>query len=149
MAYTNDPTRDIDRVRLSVGDTDVDNEYISDTWYQYFLDNNSANEKLAAIDAAKAILAKFTANTREKVDQVEIYGNQQFDNYLQWLKDFIENPSLSGILSPVPYLGGLSKQDMRDNNTTIDNNRNPLYTGFVEEGCDTLTDNYNKLVKDC
>lgn len=148
MAYTNDPTRDIDRVRLSVGDTNVSNEYLDDAWYQHFLDNNDDNETLAAIDAAKAILVKFTSNVRERVDQIELYGNQQFDNYLSWLKDFIENPSISGLRSPVPYLGGLSKSDMRDNKNTTDNNKTPVSTGGISCN-ETLTDRYTKLVDDC
>ena len=149
MSYTNDPTRDIDRVRVKVGDTDTNNEYLSDDWYSYYLTQNSSNERLAAIDAAKSILAKFTSSTRAKLDQLEVYENQQFDQYLKWLKNFIEDPSISGLLSPVPYAGGVSESDMRDNNTTTDNNLNQIHVGFVGDSCETLTNNYNKLVEDC
>lgn len=130
MSYTNDPNNPIDRVRLTVGDVDTINEYLSDNWYQYFLTKNSNNEILASIDCAKAILAHFTSNGHEKIDQVEIWGKDQFDNYLKWLKDFIENPSLSGIRSPVPYAGGISKSDIRENNANSDNNTIKIKSGF-------------------
>ena len=149
MAYTNDPNSATDRVRNLVGDTDNSNEYLSDSWYTYYLTQNSDNERLAAVEAAKSILANFTSSTRARLDQLEVYENQQFDQYLQWLKNFIENPSLSGILSPVPYMGGLSDSDMRSNNLVTDNNTVPVKTGSISGGCETLTNNYNRLVEDC
>ncbi len=149
MAYTNDPNRDIDRVRTVVGDTSTSNEFLTDDWYTYYLTQNSSNETLAAIAAAKSILSKFTANTRAKLDQLEVYDNQQFDQYLQWLKEFMENPSISGLRSPVPYMGGLSDSDMRRNNLVTDNNTVPVKTGSISGGCETLTNNYNRLVGDC
>jgi len=132
MAYTNDPTNIIDRVRLMIGDTDTANEHLSDDWYTYFLGKYSNNEVLSAIDAAKSILARFTSNTREKVDQIEIWGNLQFDNYLLWLKDFIENPAISGLRSPAPYAGGISKSDMASNDSNSDNVTVEIKRGFIE-----------------
>lgn len=141
MSFSNDPNNPIDRVRMLVGDTDPQNEYLSDQWYIYFLDKSSNNETLAAISAAKSILVKFTSNTREKVDQVEIWGNEQFQNYLDWLKDFIENPSLSGLRSPTPYAGGISKSDMRENDNNPDNNTLRIKTGFTQ-------DDYQEYIQD-
>lgn len=128
--FTNDPSNVVDRLRMVVGDTDDVNEYLSDQWYLYYLEKNTNNETRSAIDAAKSILARFTSNTREKVDQVEVYGNEMFENYLEWLKNFIENPAISGLRSPVPYAGGISKSDMRCNNENDDNNTVGIKTGF-------------------
>lgn len=133
MAFTNDPSLPRDRVRMSVGDVDPLNEYLTDSWYDYYLTENDGNETLAAIDAAKSILVRFTNNTREKVDQVEIWGNDQFDNYLAWLKNFIENPALSGLSSPVPFGGGTSKKDIAERRADSDNNLSPFYTGCIED----------------
>ena len=140
--FTNDPTNIIDRIRLTVGDTDELNEYISDQWYTHFITVNNSNETRAAIDAAKAILVRFTSNTREKVDQVEVYGNELFPNYLAWLKDFIENPALSGLKSPSPYAGGVSISDMAANNSNSDNNTIPIKSGFIEDCEDTFINDY-------
>jgi hypothetical protein len=144
--FTNDPTNPIDRIRLTVGDTDELNEYISDQWYSHFLTKNTNNETRAAIDAAKAILVRFTSNTREKVDQVEVYGNELFPNYLQWLKEFIESPALSGLRSPSPYAGGVSISDMTANNNNIDNNTLPIKSGFIEDSEDTFISEYWRIL---
>jgi hypothetical protein len=144
--FTNDPTNPIDRIRLTVGDTDELNEYISDQWYSHFLAKNTNNETRAAIDAAKAILVRFTSNTREKVDQVEVYGNELFPNYLQWLKEFIESPALSGLRSPSPYAGGVSISDMTANNNNIDNNTLPIKSGFIEDSEDTFISEYWRIL---
>jgi hypothetical protein len=120
--FSNDPKNPLDRIRLKVGDTDVENEYLDDNWYVHFYTSNDRNEVRASIECAKAILARFTGNTREVVDQVEIYGNQQFENYLKWLKSYISDPDLSGIRSPVPFAGGISKSDMIERSNNQDNN---------------------------
>ena len=133
MAFTNNPNNIIDRVRMMIGDVDPQNEYLTDLWYGHYLDKNSQNEVLAAIEAARSILVKFTNNTREKVDQVEIWGNDQFNNYLDWLKDFIENPSISGLRSPIPFGGGTSKEDIAARKADSDNNLSPFDTGFIQE----------------
>ena len=129
MSFTNDPNNPIDRVRIRVGDTDPLNEYVTDTWYSYYLTENNNNETLTAIDIAKLIIVQFTGSTREKVDQVEIWGNDKFDNYLEWLKDFIENPSLSGLGSPSPYASGISISDMDSYKEDSDVNSIPFSVG--------------------
>lgn len=139
--FSNDPQNPLDRMRLKVGDTDVDNEYLSTEWYAYFYNKLDGNETLASVECAKAILARFTGSTREVVDQVEIYGNDQFRNYLLWLEKFISDPNISGLRSPVPFAGGISKYDIEqrlcdsDNNIVdipshTDGNYNYLYEGF-------------------
>jgi hypothetical protein len=129
--------------------TDTVNEFYSDDWYNYYLTLHSNNETLAAIAIAKIILSKFTSNTRAKLDQLEVHDNQQFEQYLKWLNDFINNPAISGLRSPVPYCGGISASDMRDNNLVTDNNTVPVKTGSISGGCETLTNNYTQLIKDC
>lgn len=131
--FTNDPCNPLDRIRLLVGDTSEVNEYLADQWYVYFLQKNQDNETLASIEAAKAILSRFTSHTREKVDQVELWGNDKFNNYLIWLKDYIENPSISGLQSPVPYAGGISESDMQANRNNTDNVTSRIYNGYTFE----------------
>ena len=138
MPYTDDPNNPLDRVRMNIGDTDVDNEYLSDSWYMYYYAVLNNNEILTSIEVAKKVLAKFTSNTREITDQVEIFGNETFGQYLTWLKEFIENPSLSGLRSPVPYGGGISLIDRDNNNNDPDNSVLKIQTGFTE-GTDTLS----------
>jgi hypothetical protein len=133
MSYTNDPNNPLDRVRMNIGDTDIDNEYMSDAWYIYYYTAMNQNEVLTSVEVAKKVLAKFTSNTREITDQVEVYGNETFKQYLEWLKEFIENPSLSGLRSPVPYGGGISLIDIDNNNINSDNNTLGIKTGFTAD----------------
>jgi len=136
--FTDDPTNPIDRIRLKVGDTDNHNEYLDDRWYTYYLSSTNGNEVIASIEIAKAILVRFTGHTREVVDQVEIYGNQRFEQYLKWLKDFVDNPNLSGFRSPVPFAGGIPRQDMFERRSDPDNN--------IVDIPDQLDDDYHDRV---
>lgn len=145
MAFTNDPQIPRDRVRIRVGDTDPLNEYVADTWYDYYLQENSQNETLTALDIAKIILAKFASCTREKVDQVEIWGNDKFDNYLEWLKEFVENPALSGLGSPCPYASGISISDMESYKQDPDVNSVPFSVGETASTEDYYNDGYYRL----
>lgn len=120
MAFTNDVLNPIDRIRLTVGDTDPDNALIDDQWYGYYL-AKGWSENTVALEIARRILAMYAGEgSRQRVGQVEIYGKERFDAYLQWLKDLIT----SGLTSPpIPYCGGISKQDMLDNDSNLDNVR--------------------------
>lgn len=120
MAYTDNPLDPIDRIRLKIGDTDPDFPLISSQWYQYYL-NMGYSENLVALEIARKILAQYVhSSAREMEGLVQIYGKEKFDSYLAWLKDLVN----SGITSPpVPYAGGISKQDMFDNDSNLDNVR--------------------------
>jgi hypothetical protein len=153
MAFTDNPLNPIDRVRMTVADTDPDNPFISDGWYEYYLAENNDNERLTALSIARKILAMYTGNTRQREGNVEIYGSEAFDNYLKWLQGIISNIQLSGMRAPMPYLGGSSKSDMLSNNAVADNvgvhtyksvkpyNGQPSYTD-EDSGYATLADPY-------
>jgi len=130
MPFTGDPVNNaIDRVRLMVGDTDPQFEFLDDSTYQFVLDKNNDNEKSAARESARYILAYIARFTRERTGDIEVYGKEFFENYRQLLMDLINNPNFSDVL-PMPYAGGISKQDMLDNNNKIDNNHTQFYIGY-------------------
>lgn len=133
MPFMNDPSRPVDRVRMRVGDVNTANEHLADAWYDYYLSISGGSESSAAVKAAGAILASFTENIRERVDQVEIYGNHQFENYLKFLQELIRNPSIAGMGPPMPYAGGISKSDMDKNKSDPDANLCPVSQGFNED----------------
>jgi len=141
MPFTNDPSRDVDLVRMKVGDVDLEFEYLTDDWYNYFINRNDGNLNRSSLDAARAILASFTGSVREKTDQVEIYGNELFENYLNFLNNFVTNPSLSPLGPPVPYFGGLSISDMQNKRDNSDLNGSRVQLGIIEKSttfCDNL-----------
>jgi len=141
MPFTNDPTIARDRIRLMIGDTDPVIALVDDAWYDYYLTQYNNNEKTTAIEIAKKILAMYANNaSRERVDQVERYGQEQFDSYLKWLKDLISDPNLGLLGAPMPYLGGSSKSDMRANDLVPDNVRPSIPKVCRDDGYATLED---------
>jgi len=52
--------------------------------------------------------------------QVQVYGAERFGSYLKWLKDLVTNGLTSHAM---PYAGGISLSDMRDNDANLDNVR--------------------------
>jgi restriction endonuclease len=134
MAFTSDPVNSItDRVRLVTGDTDPVYEFLDDETYGYVLDKNNNNEKQAALEAAKYILASITRFTRERTGDIEVYGNEFFKNYRTYLLELVNNPNFSTIF-PMPYAGGISKKDMLANDENLDNVRPTVaYRGFSVE----------------
>lgn len=130
MPFTGDPANNaIDRVRLMVGDTDPAYEFLDDTTYQYLLDKHSQNEKQAALEAARYILSYIARFTRERTGDIEVYGNEFFKNYRDWLLELINNPNF-GTINAMPYAGGISKSDMLSNDQNSDNVRPVPYEGF-------------------
>lgn len=148
MPYTNNPESDTDLVRLKVGDTNVDLEYLTDDWYNYFISKNSGNLNRASLDAARSILASFTGSVREKTDQVEIYGNEYFSNYLEFLNNFVNNPNLSPLSPPMPYCGGLSLSDMEAKRSNQDLNTLRVRLGMISESTNFCNED-RKFDNDC
>jgi hypothetical protein len=96
MAFTNDPTNSaLDRVRLTVGDTDIYDPLLSDEVYQYFIDTTSS-EGAAALKAIDAIIAMAARLVDETTDEVSAKWSQLYDQYKALKKDLVTNPSLSG-----------------------------------------------------
>ena len=119
MSYTDNPLNPIDRVRLKIGDTE-NPPLITDAWYGYYLDLGYT-ENAVALELAKRILTQYAhSGAREMEGQVQVYGAERFGSYLKWLKDLVTN----GLTSPaMPYAGGISLSDMRDNDANLDNVR--------------------------
>lgn len=130
MPFTGDPVNNaLDRIRLITGDTDPVYEFLDDATYQYLLDKNNNNEKQAALEAAKYILANIARYTRERTGDIEVYGNEFFKNYRDYLLELVNNPNFSNILAR-PYAGGISKKDMLANDENLDNVRPEFYRGY-------------------
>lgn len=133
MPYTNDPQNNpVDEVRLMVGDVYEDFEVLKDNDYQFFLDKYNGNVNRAAIDSARSIMFLLSRWTRERTGDIEVYGSDWAKQYRAALLEFIRNPNLSVIIAK-PYAGGISKQDMRENDENSDNVRLGAYIGMTEE----------------
>jgi hypothetical protein len=132
MPYTNDPTNSpTDSIRLSLGDTFDDIELLTDSEYEYYLDKYDGNERRATIDAARAILFKLSRQTRERIDVLEIHGDQWARQYREALLEMLRNPELTMSIC-VPYAGGISKDDMYQNDINSDNVTRSTHIGYQE-----------------
>ena len=120
MPFTNNPLDPIDRIRLTIGDTDEEYPLIEDHWYGWFL-SQGYTENAVAMEIARKILALYVhSSSREVEGMVQVYGKEKFDSYLAWLKDIVANGLTS---APMPYAGGQSVSDMLENDQNLDNVR--------------------------
>lgn len=106
---TIDPTSSIGKLRLRLGDYS-DLPIFEDVVYQSVLDDNAGSVTASTLTMANYILAALTSKTHQKMYQVEYWDNEQFQNYLAFLKLTILNPTFSGI-APIPYGGGTDRDN--------------------------------------
>lgn len=113
---------DIQKVRLEVGDTEVDLPILTDEEYEYFLEKNSGSVRRASIDAAKTILFKMSMRSDETVDIFSFKGSKAAQSYVMALTLFLKNPDLNPILqNAMPYGSGVSISEMNANDSNTDN----------------------------
>ncbi len=132
MAYTGNPQNNpVDRIRLAVGDADSCYEFLDDNSYEYYLSKNNENENRTILDCARAILFTLARRTRERAGDIEVYGGDVFRQYESALKLILKDPSLYAY-TITPYAGGISRQDMADNDNDPDTPNKPFFIGFSE-----------------
>ena len=97
----------IHALRLEYGDLDEYDYILSDKSYLYHIGKFPNSPAVASKSIGMAILAKFAREGyRQRVGQEEAYFSERYKNYLDWLKQKIMNPSLSGRV-PTVYVGGV------------------------------------------
>jgi len=132
MSFTNSPaTSAIDRVRLIVGDTNTEFDYLSDETYQYLLNKYQNNEQATAMEAARYILGSLAKYSRQRTGDIEVYGAEMFKNYKDFLIELLRNPQML-LARAQAYAGGISKSDMERNDMNPDNISPRFYRGFSE-----------------
>ena len=97
----------IHALRLEYGDVDEYDYILSDQSYQYYLEKYKDSPKMASKSIGLAILSKFAREGyRQRVGQEEAYLGERYKNYLDWLKQRLTNPALTGTI-PAVYVGGV------------------------------------------
>lgn len=98
-----DPTTNLGKVRLRVGDfTDV--PWLPDSVYLQTLADNNQNIVKTSVVCAQYILGLLTRNTRSKLAQMESYDELQFEQYKEFIILTITNPAFMPY-APVPFGG--------------------------------------------
>ena len=126
MPYTGDPLNNpVDRIRLSVGDTDNYEEGLSDDVYLYVLGKNTTdgavNEGLTAVECLRYLLAKYANYVTEKAGGLFVKESEKFEQYRILLDKYTKDPSFSLLKAGMPYAGGISKSDAAANAQNPDN----------------------------
>lgn len=119
-----------DRVRLAVGDS-TDLPIFPDSVYTYLLTKHNNNENAAVKEAAYLILGQLTQETRSRLDRLEFFGQQKFDNYIRFIREVIKSPH--GIYSSAGiYAAGIDVADVEANKNDSTVVQRPLPIGSEE-----------------
>lgn len=138
MSYGNDPKNDpIDEVRLLIGDTDHDNEILTDEEISYYIVKRGEGLP-AAVGAAYALQAEFSKLADETAGDVEVKWAQRA-RAAQALAEKLESELIgsSGSTAPVNvYVGGISIADMEKRNNNPDRVQGKFSIGSMDsQGC--------------
>jgi hypothetical protein len=106
-SYSGDPTSSLkDQVRFYIGDTDTNNQLLSDEEI-CSITSTYFNPFWAAGVAANTLAARFAPTTEEKVGAWGGAYQQRYDHFLQLSKDMKE----MAIRQATPYFGGTEPQE--------------------------------------
>lgn len=132
----------IHALRLEFGDLDKYDYILSDQSYQYYLDKYPDSPNIASKNVGMAILARFAREGyRQRVGQEEAYQGERYKNYLDWLKQKISNPALSGRV-PAVYVGGVLRDTVEFYETNPEFMSSTFYRGQQEGVPKYLEDRY-------
>lgn len=94
----------IGKLRYRLGDY-LDLPRLSDDVYQSALDDTNNNLRAATILCGQYILAGLAFDTQQKMGVIEVFGQQAFQQYVQFLKLVLKDPAFNGVC-PLPYVAG-------------------------------------------
>lgn len=96
-----DPSTNIGKLRLKIGDVSDLTLLPDSVLTQVLLDNNNNVTRSAQV-CAGYIAAILSQRSHEKLSFIEVWGGEAYKNYMDYIKNVISNPSMSGT-SPIPY----------------------------------------------
>ena len=113
---------DIQKLKLEVGLIAEASDILSDEELTYFLEKNNNSIRKAGLDAAKTVLFVLSQLIHERSgNELEVWGHTWFENYMQTLKLYLNDPNYSIALNGAKaYAGGISKTDIRNNIDNLD-----------------------------
>jgi hypothetical protein len=99
FTYLRDVSRDLDKVRLTIGDTDGSDFELHDGEIDFFLSDNGDDVKQTSIACAKAIAAKFSGLADLKVGEESESASQLSKQYWSLAKKLEEDVSFGAGIS--------------------------------------------------
>lgn len=97
------------RVRFTLQDTDVDNEFMTDDEISYVLSKYSDDEQAATLELAKRMLAQFAQYARQREGNIETYGSEVYTNWKAYIDNLVKELSIksAGII-----IGGVVQSEV-------------------------------------
>ena len=106
--YTGDPRDSAkDALRFHLGDTDPEDQQLSDQEIYYLLDLKAGNVYLATAEAARSLAGKYSRQSDKAVGDLRLSLGQKADHY--W--ELARKMELQGLKRATPYAGGISVSD--------------------------------------
>lgn len=111
--YTGDPENSIlDRLRLLMGDTDTNDQQLTDEVLNYYLAQNNNEAVRAAIDAVNSLIAKYSRQVTASIENVSVSSGGIVTQYRKLLIDLKGIQANKGIRSGLkPVISGISKAE--------------------------------------
>ena len=108
---TIDPTTPLGNVRLIIADYN-DPVILTDAVINWVLSKNSNNINQSAKECASYILGSLSADTDERLDKIQFYGSQRFNQYLKYLTTVVNgsNSPLNATIGGI-WFGGVDKSE--------------------------------------
>lgn len=101
-----DPASNLGKVRLKIGDTS-DIPFLPDSVILQTLIDNNENISRTVVTCAQYILAMLSYRTHQRLQMVEVWGQEAAKSYKDYILQIILNPNLNQS-SPIPYTGASS-----------------------------------------
>lgn len=100
------------QLRLETGDVS-DVAVMSDAEYTYILSQHNNVVKDSVLDALYAILARLAYNTDQRLDRIQFWGSQSYEQYKSFVEGKIKQIQGIGFVANNfnVYAGGISKED--------------------------------------
>lgn len=121
-----DINTNVGRVRLRTGDF-LALEYLPDAVYQQAIDDASGNLPQAAKVCATYILGMLSHKTRRRLNQLEVYGSEAFQQYKEFLLLTVKDPAFMSV-APIPHVSEAEFNPIID----FQNNWNAAYSSGTE-----------------
>lgn len=96
-----------DKVRLTVGDTDTNDQQLQDEEIAYFLTETGQNVRAAAILAAEALIAEYARLADTQIGDLSLRASQKVANY----EKLLERLKSRQVTEATPWAGGITITD--------------------------------------
>lgn len=114
--YSDPSTNDKDAVRFLVGDTDTNDQLVSDEEIEFFIEEFPSSKYHAAAEVAESIAAKFAREVSHSGDGLSYSAEQLHQNYAALAERLRKQARRRHRSGAGPYVGGISwrEREMAD-----------------------------------